>query len=191
MDMNVGFVGAPCSGKTTTAAFLFAQMKKDAVTAEFVSEYARYHIARQRWLRDLKQVVLSDEDQYKIMQKQWEVAEAMHHSVGRTGVVISDASPLGALSYMSERGRNSDTAYNLLQKANASTDLLFFAYPFEGYEVHDPNRIHTVEQARVIHNEIPDLLARFSPGVPVIHLYGDILARQGTALRAIYDRLPV
>ena len=46
--MYVNFIGAPCSGKTTSAAKLFAELKEMGLEVEFVSEYARLYIAKKR-----------------------------------------------------------------------------------------------------------------------------------------------
>jgi hypothetical protein len=197
--MNVGFVGAPCSGKTTSAALLFAQLKDDGVVAEFVAERARYYIAKKKYETERLDAGSdgcrgSDrpfDGRGPVPDHARAVRDAAHPAsrVGDGGVVVSDASALGALSYMSEEGRASEEAARWIQAANKDTHLLFFAHPIDGYDRLDPNRIHSADQALVIHNEIPSLLARFSPAVPVIELRGDSFARKHIVLRAVYERL--
>ena len=191
--MNVTHIGAPSSGKTTNAALVFSELKHQGVIAEFVPEAARMYIARKRrydWHAD-KSLCLTDLDQELIMQQQFQDQMIMGKAVGKYGVMISDASPLSCLGYMTAPTLDEERIRQWAEATVKITDLLLFAHFIDGeYDTSDSNRIHSAKEARAVHDLIPALLARFAPGVPVIELRGDSLARKGTTLRAIYDRLP-
>jgi thymidylate kinase len=191
--MNVGFVGSPCSGKTTTAALVFAHLKDEGLLTEFVSEQARLYISRKRFqsLSPEKAVVLTDDDQEAIMASQALTEEHMSVSVGDYGVLISDASPLNSLLYMSEERRESKNVKKYIEMTVKNTDLLFFAHPVISKMHTDPNRIHSLEQSILLHRAIQPMLEKYAPDLKVLSIAGDTLTRKSQVLLTIYDRLPI
>lgn len=188
--MLVSFVGSPCSGKTTTAAMLFAALKEQGNPCEFITEQARSYIAELRYKGQIPPsapVKLTDEDQIAIMLRQLHLDTAFRYSVG-DGVVIADSSPLNALLYMTPECRERVKEHT--EEAVNQTDLVLFSpavhyAPFGA----DPNRVHTMEQSHEIEKSIYAVFNQFCPLIfpKVVPLRGTPSTRHSQALRAILD----
>lgn len=177
--MLFNFIGCPQSGKTTTAAMLFAGLKETGVVAEFCPEQARYYIAKLRVTNNLlpeDPLTLTDEDQYNIMKAQVENDETFVKACGRTVMIVSDSSPLNSLLYMTPDFRKSKEVQELVERSRYITDASFYAHPIYRPYVHDPNRIHSEAQARLIDKQIPDLLKLY-PTLPVVEIDGSVTER--------------
>jgi len=167
--MLVNFIGSPASGKTTTAAMLFATLKECGVSTEFIVEEARRYIAlRKESPEDMP--LLSDADQYHIMATQLQSEQWMVRSCGPQTLVISDGSPLNALLYMSPefRGNTSDgfPVQKLIQYTRElmkKGSLTFLCEPLWNYRsVRDPNRVHSSEEIQKIDDlVVPVMSAEF------------------------------
>jgi len=188
--MLVNFIGCPLSGKTTIAAAVFASLKNDGYPTEFISERARFHIARKR-ATEGSRFKLTDEDQFGIFRDQFEHEDSFKRA-SPDSVIIADASPLLALLYMSDEGvqRFSTEQQELLQKATSNMQVVLHCDPISNVNVNDPNRLHTLEQNLQIHARIPDLLAKYAQHVePVLLTERFAHSRTTSALREIYTRL--
>ncbi len=188
--MLVNFIGCPLSGKTTIAAAVFAALKADGYPTEFVSERARFHIARKRLAagRDFK---LTDDDQFAIFRDQFD-HEDTFKKAAPLSIVLADAAPLLAFLYMSDQGilRFSAQQRELLQHATSNMEVVFHCDPVTDTNIIDPNRIHTPEQNLQFHARIPELLAKYAPHVePVLLNELRPHARTTSALRTIYTRM--
>jgi thymidylate kinase len=186
--MLIGFIGCPCSGKTTTAALTFADLKSMGVAAEFIPEQARMYIAEKRLILGQapgSPVILTDEDQLQILTRQMDAEHVLLRSSGPGTVVVTDTAALCTLLYMSpevqEAQREAMSAH--LEKY----DLLFYSAPVKLPYSLDANRVHDQEQALKINQEIPKLLRSY--GLEPTFLVGDSKARHNEVTKTILERI--
>lgn len=186
--MLIGFIGCPCSGKTTTAAMTFADLKLMGISTEFIPEQARHYIATKRcdqWFSD--HVTLTDEDQLEIMRQQSGMEDVMTASKG--AVVVTDSSVFNTLLYLSEAKLAHDDVQWLIEAALERYDLLFYCAPVKMLPTLDPNRIHSEEQSLELDKKIPALLKRFAPDLKPIFLLGDAKERHHVVTKSILEKL--
>jgi hypothetical protein len=191
--MLIGFVGSPCSGKTTTAARLFATLKDQNSICEFSCEQARCYIAKQRYgfgLSPEKPLNLSDGDQKNIMHDQLFLDRSLVWNTSREGLVISDSSPLGALFYMSESYRDDPKVVEMINESVEMVDILFHSSPVEFVNL-DPNRVHSLEQSRIINKSIPIILKTHAQKIlpKMTLLTGDSTTRHNKAMTTILSAM--
>lgn len=190
--MLVSFIGSPCSGKTTTASAVFAQLKDTGVSSEYIPEYARIYIAEKRVAEGLApsdKLVLTDADQINIMRQQLHLEKTMKAACGPDVIVVSDTSSLGALLYMSEDCRYSYSVQNMIVESVALQDLVFVTAPIERLQVLDPNRVHNADESKVIHDSINPTLAHFCPEIRPLLLAGESDARKQIVTIKILERM--
>jgi predicted ATPase len=198
--MIVNFVGAAGSGKTTTAAMLFAQLKQQHIVCEFITEQARIYIAQYRLDRNVKpneEIHFHDFDQLDIMSNQSKIEHAFINSVGN-GVVITDSSPLNALLYMSQWFKDKRKIdchigrqlNDLIEQSVKNIDVVFFCPITRSMVEDDHNRIHSFEQSIEVEKSIKPIFTECCPAViPImIELNGDIEGRYQQALEVIVNR---
>lgn len=185
--MLIGFIGAPCSGKTTAAARLFAELKDNGVPAEFVVEEARKYIAAKRLdCKDLHvPFELDDFDQWQISNNQFESEDLMIRS-SPNSVVVSDSCVLNSALYMNEPYYNSPAVKSLMLRAAVRYDLIFVCAPVSMPNSLDSNRVHDAEQIKLVQEKIEILLNTYDTK-RIIHLGGSTNERLGIALAAVYD----
>jgi len=188
--MVIGSVGAPGSGKTTTAARVFAVLKEQGIPSEFIPEQARWYIAAERLNRGLppgEPVVLTDQDQLHIMLQQLDAEELMLKSVGKHAVLVTDSSALNALLYMSPAGIARAEELGYIDQALEHYDALF-TFPLVSVfpTALDPNRVHTHEQATEIDARVMQTMEDWAPGVPIIASEGSIAARATAVLEYVH-----
>lgn len=165
--MLIAFTGAPCSGKTTTAARVFADLKDAGYPAEFLPEFARTYIAYRRLKGDTSP--LTDNDQVNIMQQQSE-AEGMMALSSPDSIVVADSAALNALLYMSPELRNLPHMQENARHAVARYGLVFRCHPVRPGSMYDPNRVHDFNQSLAIDAQVEPLLKEY--GLPIIPLGG-------------------
>lgn len=187
--MLISFVGSPASGKTTTAAKLFASLKDRGMVVEFVAEQARWYIAQERILK--QKSVFTDKDQMNILKKQLHCEKIMKKSCGKNGIVITDTSALNALLYMSEEARNLKNVKNIVKTITSTKhyDLTFLCQPIEINKIEDPNRIHSLSESKKIHKSIEAVFYRFAPEIKLLHLTGTSEERYKQALKIIEETI--
>ena len=192
--MRIGFLGAPYSGKTTTAAKLFANLKDSGIPCEFVPEYARIYIARERFIQRGFDLKITDEHQYDIVCGQQQTEERMDD--GKT-LVIADSCILNTMLYANHRG-----VRDLVQKHIHQYHLLFLCGLVPNGVQSDPNRIHSHSESLHFADLLDNLLADFNlpvndpyellqtEGKPhVYRLEGDSNTRAHMAQRVVLDYL--
>jgi hypothetical protein len=189
--MLVGFLGAPISGKTTTAALLFASLKESGYVSEFVPEHARLFIARRRYdaVRLGEPVApLNDLDQRSILYGQYQMEKVFSQDSSRS-VIITDATAFLALLYMSPGNR---VLGDILPHAKASAkafDLLFRCYPVQAGDLYDPNRAHSFEQSLALDQQLDDIMSLV--GVDrerVVDLVGPTHVRASRAFHEVMEK---
>lgn len=186
--MLVGFIGAPCAGKTTTAARLFAELKEAGQPAEFISEKARSYIANKRVTGGLAvetPVPLTDEDQILIAKSQYRAELVMNFG---NQIVVTDSCVLNSLLYMSPSVRGSEEVRDLVQNAVRKYDLVFLCAPVPRPQNADLNRVHDEAASLVIHNQIEAVLVPMLADVETYILTGNTHARAQQAFSAVLNK---
>ena len=193
--MLISFIGCPASGKTTTAAMLFAKLKELGIPTEFICEEARIHIASIRYEQKLQptdKLTLSDKDQLEIMEAQWNSEEVLTTVCGSSVVVVTDSSPLNALLYMSRTCREFKETQDLI--SSCSPDIVFYLPPVAQIQamydkVFDPNRVHDEAASFRIDKLIPEIIETYAPEIKMIPLVGDPQQRLQQAISVVIRRL--
>jgi hypothetical protein len=184
--MLITFIGCPASGKTTTAAMLFAKLKEMGIATEFICEQARAYIAGIRCENGLKPedpVTLTDKDQRTIMTMQWEAEDGWTTACGPSVIVVSDSSALNALLYMTEECRQHHEVLDLVGFYDPG--ICFYLPPLAAPRIFDPNRIHDEAASLKINSLIPQVLKEYAPGLMPIRLEGDATHRLEQALDVV------
>ena len=198
--MLISFIGAPCSGKTTVAAMVFASLKESGQFAEFVPEQARLYIAHKK-LEIYQQtnlseplnvsdvpITLTDNDQVQIMLQQRAADHLMQISGSLLSTVVSDSSPISALFYMSESVAQQASKTKIILEACESTDLFFYVKPILGHAKGDSLRVHDEEFSKQLDAKIVNIIAQLCPQIApkVVPLVGSTEQRKIQALTAYY-----
>lgn len=186
--MLIGFIGCPCSGKTTTAALTFADLKSMGISSEFIPEQARMYIAEKRvaWKQPPgSPIKLEDDDQFNILLKQIGAEKIMLSSSGRGSIIITDTAALCTLLYMSPQAK--ETFRQRVLDHLPNYDLLFYCAPVKMPSALDANRVHDQEQALLIDQQIPPLLREY--GLDPVFLHGDIKQRSHEVTKAILEKI--
>lgn len=191
--MIISFIGCPRSGKTTTASRVFSNLKDAGFNAEFIPEQARLFIAQKRVEQNLtpeQNVSLSDEDQVKIMYKQYDLEELMNKACGEQTLIVSDSSPLNSILYMSENKLQTTYVQNSINSFLSRKTIYFYAQPVKWIGGSDPNRVHSQEQSLQIDQKIrsmvltlPELKEKY------IELFGSAEERARIATSYILDKI--
>lgn len=182
--MLVNFVGAPCSGKTTIAATVFASLKEAGLEAEFVTEKAREYIAKLRYRCAAAQIpfLLDDSHQRNIFHQQDE-AQMYMSSVDSDTVVVCDSDPLLTLMYM----KNPDIIpQNVVQGVVDGMGLLFYCPPIDNYQA-SGNRVHDRQFALDFDKRILPHYKKLAPETPLIPLpLGTVKQKADFVVSTIY-----
>jgi hypothetical protein len=193
--MIINFIGSPCSGKTTTAASLFAKMKEDGHSAEFLTEQARLHIAARRYMLKLKPedpLELDDMDQQNIMFAQLQYETMLQDVCGPDMTIVTDSSFLNALLYVSEEGKSrylKEYIERLVEEHNKYDRLIFVCPAVKPSVGYDPNRVHSEAQSKIVEAKIPEMLATYVPNITPIQLSGTPFARFSTVVTEVFKKL--
>jgi nicotinamide riboside kinase len=185
--MLIGFIGCPASGKTTTAARLFAHFKDVGLATEFIPEQARWHIAEERLNQGLppgSQVELDDIDQTEIYYTQLSWENILRTSTPKS-LIITDSCVLNTLMYL--KGQEGLRKVMLSNEVLKRYDLLFYCPPTSGFGVPDPNRIHDHEQGLAIDKMLTDSFEEF--GISPLMLTGNTQTRYQQALGKLLEHL--
>lgn len=188
--MLVSFIGSPASGKTTTAAAVFSELKNSGQSVEFLPEIARFYIAKLRVSKGLSpsdKLSLDDSDQIQIMKEQSFMEAIMLQACGKAVTIISDSSPLNSLLYMSEGARSLPEVKTLVEEYLDRAPIVFYSKPVSGGSVYDPNRIHSPDFSSMIDLKIPEMLSLY--GINAIALMGNSKIRCANSLHIIYEAL--
>jgi hypothetical protein len=179
--MLIAFVGTPCSGKTTTAARVFADLKDAGYPAEFLPETARLYIAERRLRGDVSP--LTDGDQVAIMVRQHE-AERMMWASSPGSIIVADSAAINALLYMGEV----PPVMNLeARAAGGRYGLIFRCHPVRPGSMYDPNRVHSFEDSLRLDAKVEPLLQSF--GLKFVSLFGPQKVRAQRAYGAVLEAM--
>jgi nicotinamide riboside kinase len=187
--MLVGFLGAPCSGKTTTATRLFADLKDKGSSVEFISEKARSYIAWKKYTYPQEPFCLTDEDQFAIAQAQYQAEVIMRSVCGPDLDIITDTSVLNSLLYMTPEFRERPDVRTLMAMAVRQYDILYLCQPVGRLSTYDPNRVHSEEQALALHEDLERIFAEYVPSsVHAISLNGPSYVRLHHAMAELLQQ---
>lgn len=166
--MLATYIGAPSSGKTTTSARVFADLKERGMSVEFLSEYARLYIAHKRRMEGDTFEGLTNLDQVDILFEQAKNEDIITSDPKL--LVVADSCAMSALLYMTDEyiervkkkpdfewvgGKNPIT---LARECAKRYDVVFRCAPVRPGVQYDPNRIHNFEQSLEIDKRIDMVL---------------------------------
>lgn len=190
--MLLSFIGAPCSGKTTVAALVFAALKDAGQAVEFVPEKAREYIAEYRVKHDQfppQSVTLTDVDQLAIMHRQVACEENFSDACSQS-IIVADSSPLNTLLYMSEETRQLAEVKDLVRIHLSLNPTVLYCPPLSSsYWPYDPGRIHDEPASRAVDQSIASLILPLLPS-PATTLFGHIAQlRANQVLNIVWTKL--
>jgi hypothetical protein len=193
--MLIGFIGAPCTGKTTTAARLFAELKELGFPAEFVAERARRYIAKRRkaWatgtpsgfvpdLSDVDQILIADDQQ---------IEEDIMNEKGM--LCVTDSCAVNAILYMANKPETEANIEWFKRKAERY-DVVFVCGALSSYRVADkcdPNRVHTLDESQVLADKIDSVVLPYFTDKQIVRLFGNPQQCAQTALAETLNRFTV
>lgn len=187
--MLLSFIGAPCSGKTTVGALVFAALKDAGQAVEFIPEVARSYIAWKRIQADClppKPLSLEDRDQWDIVQSQIK-AERTFVTACPQSIIVTDSSPLNTLLYMQ------DTTHALKDVKQYLEDLkpiVFYCPPLPSTAwPYDPGRIHDEATSRLLDQKISTQLFPLLPSPPETLSAHTARLRSNQVLNTVWNKL--
>lgn len=191
--MLINILGAPSSGKTTVSAMVFGELKQTGIFCEFITEMARIYIAEKKFKNKSNTIDLTNEDQVKIMEKQFILESIMNYSMPK-GIIVSDSSPLNTLLYLSKEHIESEHIKSLVSHSIKHIDLLVYSPLTDNFIADDPNRIQNYEQAQLIEEKIPYILEIINKENSelvknLVILEGNESKRKEILLQAIFDKM--
>lgn len=180
--MLVCFMGAPSSGKTTIAANVFARLKAEGVSAEFIAERAREIIAKYKYYKS--PTMLNDAMQREILFSQY--YSEKYFASSTTNPIISDSSTLLTLAYMSKDFgvKYKGEIEEIMSEIVPQIDIAFYC-PLVKRNVTDPNRIHSFEESMEVDEKIKDILKKYLTNDRVVVLSGGIEEMTQACLKSI------
>jgi predicted ATPase len=181
VKLRIGAIGAPGSGKTTTMASVFAELKRAGEPVEFLPEYARQHIRTIR--AEGLYLTLGNDDQFEIMEGQAGDEEDILVNSGDEVYLITDGSVANAFFYL-EGSRFEDN----LREEIAVYDVLFFCRNVGLVGGVDGNRVHDPHFSAHVDEEMADYFLR-NRFHNVVELDGSIDDRVAKAMAHISNFL--
>lgn len=166
MKRRINLFGGPGSGKSTTAAMLFAHLKKSNISVEHCTEYVK------RWVY-LKRSVSKHDQIYLFAKQQQTEYTCLNNGVG---VIVTDSPCF--LSYCYARKWSDENITQALALLNKSYDAdyppinIFIRRGTKPY--HQEGRWQTKSEAEDIDKLIRDSLDSFYPDGYYIVDYGDM-----------------
>lgn len=144
----VNLFGAPSSGKSTAAAFIFAQLKMAGLDCELVTEFAKDKTWEENW-SSLKNQAYIFGKQYRRMERVW----------GKVDVIITD-SPLMTSIVYNDRPELGEPFQDMIMDVHNNYNNMNFLLFRNTYEKGE-GRTQDQSAAREIHNKILQMLAHF------------------------------
>ena len=145
----VNIYGGPGIGKSTTALQLVAELKKQGINAEYVSEVAKELV----YAKAFDKLDGSMESQKEILSKQRDRLDII---AGNVEVAVTDCSLMLNAVYLAEK--NSEYTADVLSQYNEYNNFNFFLERDASIPFEQEGRIHTLEQSIEKDNEILSLL---------------------------------
>lgn len=143
----VNLYGAPGTGKSTGAAYIYSKLKLDGVNCELVTEYAKDMVWDQNRKAIYNQAYIFGNQYYRISRLENEV-----------DVVITDSPLLLSIIYNKDKRLGNEFIQLVKSVSNSyenRIDILFRRVK----EYKTVGRLHNEEQSDKLYNEIKDLLS--------------------------------
>lgn len=142
--MVINLYGGPGTGKSTTAAALFALLKQEGINAELVTEYAKDRVWDEHFF--------AFDDQIYIFAKQY---HRLHRLIGKVDVIITDAPILLSTFYRAEK--SSENFKKLVHECYDSFDN--FDVFLRRVKAYNPSgRMQTEDEAKKVDVDLKALL---------------------------------
>jgi hypothetical protein len=138
----IGLIGAPGSGKTTCAAWLFSQMRIKGMRCEMASEFAKdlFWDESNAW-----------KDQLYVFANQWRMIDRV---LCRTDYVVCDSPPILSLFY--NRPHSEAFVDLVLEKCHQFDTMLFLLKRIAPYD--QEGRRETEAESNRLHDEMSEWL---------------------------------
>jgi len=153
MTLIVNLYGGPGTGKSTTAAATFAELKFQGVNCELVTEYAKDLV----WGR----TTVTLDNQLYLLGKQY---HRLWRMLDQVDVVVTD-SPLLLFTYYGRK--QSETFRQLVLETYQSMDN-YNIFLKRVKEYNPAGRVQTEDEAREIDFVLADMLSQLDPGFDVV-----------------------
>ncbi|CAB4127253.1 NK domain containing protein [uncultured Caudovirales phage] len=140
--MLVSIMGSPCSGKTTVAAKVFAALKEQGFSSEFITEQARSYIAERKYNQQSQNLSLNDSDQVEIFERQYKQENFFSYSAHQNTVILCDSSSLNSILYMTPELAGTEFINRKILKSLKNINCIFYCKPLSTYDSEDVNRVH-------------------------------------------------
>lgn len=156
----INLYGGPGSGKSTSAAYLFALMKMDGFDTELVTEFAKDKV----WEKSFNTLEHQEYVFAKQKHKQWRCIK------DEVKFLITDSALLNCLYYGQEK--TSDTFKNLVIEASTKHPTLnIFINRIKKYV--PKGRMQTEEEAKEIDNVMKELVKEHYPKETIHYVNGE------------------
>lgn len=149
----INALAGPGAGKTTSALSLVAELKKNGINAEYVSEYAKELVYDEKF--DLLDGTIEHEnDIYN------EKLHRLNRLDGKVDVIVTDSSLLQSVLYLNPEKCSAseiqEFSKNALKDFRSMNNLCYFVERGETFET--AGRVHTEEQSTLIDQDIKNYL---------------------------------
>lgn len=152
----VNLYGAPGTGKSTGAAYIYSKLKLEGINCELVTEYAKDMVWDQNKKAIYNQAYIFGNQYYRISRLENEV-----------DVVITDSPLLLSIIYNKDKRLGNEFIQLVKSVSNSyenRIDILF--KKVKQYKT--VGRLHNEEQSDKLYNEIKDLLDTVNPDYEVV-----------------------
>lgn len=152
----VNLYGAPGTGKSTGAAYIYSKLKLDGINCELVTEYAKDMVWDQNRKAIYNQAYIFGNQYYRISRLENEV-----------DVVITNSPLLLSIIYNKDKRLGNEFIQLVKSVSNSyenRIDILFKRVK----EYKTVGRLHNEEQSDKLYNEIKDLLDIVNPDYEVV-----------------------
>ena len=147
----INIIGAPSSGKTLTAALLFAKMKIKSKSVEYVPEFVKKLV----WEEDFDSI----NNQYYICQQQYKLLKSIN---GKVEYIITDGALLHTLLYNEYNVNNvSDikkTEKRALELMNEFENIYIYIERNENYKYEESGRYHSEKEAQILDSMLKEII---------------------------------
>lgn len=153
-NVVINFISSPCSGKSTMASLLYAELKMMHLNAEYVQEIAKKKIYEKKF-EELN-------NQYNISKEQYDIIKAVSKQVKYT---ITDSGIMVNLFYNKFYENNVCNVEKVerifKEKLNEFNNINIFLERNEEYLYQNEGRVHTQEQSNEISKKMEQMLIEY------------------------------